>query len=228
MIRYVIMCCILALAMPVQAWAQAGGLFGGEEGGLFETVEEPAAELPALPKMPDEDIPNTMLPTRQDQGYAMEFPELPPSRLCRKGDILGMWKLAMVFEVPAGSELDDFGLYPYQYMLFNDDNTFRMYKSAREELSDAGVLREMKNASSKVLEQFVVHESGVLYLYKDGVAVDSLACFVVADPLNPFAEGQILFMPPPEEATIRMVKAYNQVYSAPQKKKKKKRRRRRR
>lgn len=225
-IFFVILC-----LLPFSAWAQSStfGLSSGKSNTETdsEVYEDPPQSLPALPNVePPKPQSNPTLPVQGNQGYTMTFPELPPSRLCKKRDVLGMWKLSMVFETPAGTQVEDFGTYPYQYVLFNDTSIYQMYKSARDENSEPEVLRYLQSSNSKVLEQFVVDDNGVIFFYKDGVAVDSMACFIVANPLDPFTEGQMLFMPPPERATMRMVKAYNKVYSAPKKKNKKRHRRR--
>lgn len=201
----------LMLLLPTLALAQMD-MFGGA---IEDEEPAPSEELPALPDAVEQPAPTTTQTQPQGQsGMTMEFPQLPPSRLCTKREILGMWKLAMVFQTPRGAELDDFGNYPYQYMLVNDNNTYRSYKSQTDENTAADVVRILQEKSN-VLEQFVVNESGVLYQYKDSAAVNSYACFIVVNPIKPFAEGQMLLMPPPERAHIRMVKVYQKVYSAP-------------
>ncbi|MGE0754943.1 MAG: hypothetical protein AB7L92_07250 [Alphaproteobacteria bacterium] len=224
----VLICMLLTVAMvPHAAWAQFGSS-DESESGVFENYQDPPQELPPIPVVEEENLPESMQPVGAEEGYAVEFPELPPSRVCKKKDVLGMWKLSMVFESPPGIQLDDFGEYPYQYVVFYDNSITRMQKSAREEKSEAAILRDMQINTSKVLEQFVVDKSGVIYFYKDGVAVDSLACFIVADPVAPFVPGQMLFMPPPEKADVPMVKVYEKVYNAPKNNNKKNKKRRRR
>ncbi len=203
------------------------------EGGLFgmpsddDSGEEPPLQLPEMPEAEQDQKSPQIRPTMQNSvaGY---FPALPPSRLCTKNDIAGFWRLSMVYESPTGVELTDFSANPFQYVLFNNDSTFSIYKSTQSEKADAEVLKSMRAKKGGVLEQFVMHESGVLYFYKDGVAYDSLACFIVANRLDPFNVGQMLFMPPPDKATIRMVKVYQKVYSAPAETKKKTRKKKRR
>ncbi len=218
--------CVTAYQPAYAQILPEGGLFGSEE--KEDTGDDPPLELPALP---EEEVvqQKPRLPSAMQNSSEAYFPSLPPSRLCTKRDIAGFWRLSMVFENPTGPELSDYSASPYQYILFNNNDTFSMYKSSQGDVADADVLKKMRDRQGGVLEQFVMHESGVLYFYKDGVAYDSLACFIVANKLDPFNPGQMLFMPPPDKATVRMVRVYQKVYNAPadqaaKKKKKKKRR----
>lgn len=229
--HWLLLCAVFGFFYTASVAVAQDGLFGLKN--TFDSEDdEPASELPPLPEVEEdpEDFSDTSLPRGGQQGYAMAFPDLPPSRLCTKRDILGMWRLEMVYESPPADELNDFTYYPFQYTLFNRDSTYFWYRSEEAGSSETAILRQMQQGQPNVLEQFVMHKSGVLYLYKDGEAINSLACFIVANPVEPFREGQMLFMPPPERADVRMVKVFDRVYSAPKQnnKKRKKRNRRRR
>lgn len=217
-------------ASPVNAQIDTGGLFGMPDSEEPEEGDEPALEVPELPdavrKNTTQQAPRLM--PNSTEAY---FPALPPSRLCTKNDIVGLWKLMMVFENPTGLELSDYSALPFQYFIFEKDDTFASYKGSQNPGSDTNVLNKLRENRGKVLEQFVMHDSGVLYFYKDGVSYDSLACFIAANKLDPFNVGQMLLMPPPDKANTRMVRVYQRVYTAAEnqgganKKKKKKKRR---
>jgi hypothetical protein len=192
------------------SFAQAGNMFGGTQS---DEGEEPPLQMPSVPTAPAAQQ-TPQMPTGGNAGVEAFFPELPPSRLCRQRDILGLWKMAMVFENPAATELNEYSASPFQYVLFNADSTFGIYKGSKAEDSESNVYKRLSKKGG-VLQQYVMHESGVIYFYRDGIAFDSYACFIVADKIDPFSVGQMLFMPPPDKATVRMVKAYTKVFSAP-------------
>ncbi|MFO0388431.1 MAG: hypothetical protein ACK502_01735 [Alphaproteobacteria bacterium] len=219
---------IISNVSPASAQMDGGGLFGAPDSEEVDEGEEPALEVPELP---DAALQNNaqQAPRLIPNSTEAYFPALPPSRLCTKNDIVGLWKLMMVFENPTGIELSDYSASPFQYFIFEKDDTFASFKGSQSPGSDTNVLNKLRSNRSKVLEQFVMHDSGVLYFYKDGVSYDSLACFIAANKLDPFSVGQMLLMPPPDKANVRMVRVYQKVYTAAEqgtrknKKKKKKR-----
>jgi hypothetical protein len=148
-------------------------------------------------------------------GY---FPALPPSRPCVKKDMRSAWKLVQVYENPIGTALAQFNAEPFQYLYFDPDTTIREYKSSQQPLSGMEVKQKMM-AQQGTLKQYLVHESGIIYFYQDGVAVDSQACFIVANRQEPFVPGQMLLMPPapPEgqQAASRVVKVFKRIQLTP-------------
>ena len=138
------------------------------------------------------------------------FPRLPLSKICTKDKLVGIWKLLMVYEVPAGNELALYNKRPLQYFVFEADNRYGDFVSSLRAVSQKDV-RSFALNNPKVLQQYVVNKFGILFFYKDGIAVDSLACFVVASSDGPFQEGQMLLMPPENVAHGRMVKVYQKM-----------------
>lgn len=138
------------------------------------------------------------------------FPKLPLSKVCSKDKLVGTWKLLMVYELPVGNELALFRRNPLQYIIFDADNRYGEFISTLR----AVTMREVRSYSisqQKVLQQYVVNKSGILFFYKDGIPVDSLACFIVASNDAPFQDGQMLLMPPENVARGRMVKVYQKM-----------------
>lgn len=137
------------------------------------------------------------------------FPALPPSKPCNRQDVDGLWKLKQVYEVPAGKITTDFNAKPHQYLLFTRDETYTVYKDVWGEKGPKEVFLGMRNARTQALQQFVVHESGIVFFYTDGRPVDSKACFIVANPQAPFVAGQMLLMPPEGTSKIRSLRVYD-------------------
>lgn len=139
------------------------------------------------------------------------FPKLPESAICTKEGLIGMWKLLMVYEVPSGREMEFYTVNPLQYFVFEADSRFGEYTSMLHAIS----LREIKDtvlAKQKNVQQFSINKSGMIFFYKDSVAVDSLACFIVAKTAAPFRIGQLLLMPSEKAAKGRMVKVYQKMF----------------
>ena len=199
---------VLCLSYIPVSYAQVDGFF---EQPPTEEGEEPPLQMPAVPDAPVQQAAPQMPVEGANAGVQAYFPALPPSRLCKPRDLIGLWKLSTVFENPTGPELADFSASPFQYIAFSPDSTFALYKGSRAESSDLEVLKKMAARKEAVLLQYVMHESGVVYFYKDGIAFDSFACFIVANKLSPFYAGQMLFMPPPDKATVQMVRVYQKI-----------------
>lgn len=147
------------------------------------------------------------------QPPADSFPTLPPSRPCARQDIDGLWRLNNVYESPQGVESSTFTSQPHQYLLFLRDDTYRTYRTSWPEKSDAVVMRQLELEEPDHLEQFVVGENGLVYFYRDSVAIDTQVCFIVANQRAPFTVGQMLLMPPEGQSSVRLVKAYDRSLS---------------
>lgn len=138
------------------------------------------------------------------------FPKLPPSSLCTREKLIGIWKLIMIYEVPPGTEMKIYTINPLQYYVFDANTRYGQYMSMLRAIT----LQEVKDIAikqQKDLQQFSV-KSGMLFLYKDNVAVDSLACFIVARHSAPFMAGQLLLMPTEKAARGRLVKVYQKMF----------------
>jgi len=157
------------------------------------------------PPLTPANVPTTLQPTAGD------FPPLPPSRPCARPDTDGMWKLAAVYENPRSAMSTDFANYPHQYILFLRDDTYRTYKEVWGDKSDAEVRTDLEQEQPPALQQFLVHQSGILFFYKDGVFLDSQACFIVANSKGPYNEGQMILMPPEGQSSIRLAMVYHRI-----------------
>src|SRR5690606_25071656 len=115
----------------------------------------------------------------------------------------------------------------YQYIMFNKDNTYGKYASATVSLPAAMVGAEISK-QQQGLQQYLINETGIAYFYNQGIAVDSMACFIVANPRGPYAIGQMILMPPKGQSKTRLVKLYSRYGQDDSKKNKKRRRGRRR
>lgn len=137
------------------------------------------------------------------------FPKLPPSSLCNNKSIVGVWKLLMVYEVPSGREITLYTSRPLQYVVFEEDSRYGDYISSLRDVS----ANEVRNSviKKKDVQQFALNISGQIYFYKNAIAIDSLACFLVSENQGPFEKGQMLLMPPKNTGSGRMVKIYQKI-----------------
>ena len=146
-----------------------------------------------------------------------DFPALPPSRVCKAGDIVGVWRLLQVYEDPSSTEAVAFAAQSIQYIYFGKDTVFKDYRNAHNTLSDEAIRRTLMEREES-LRQYVLKE-GVLFFYTDSVLAGSLACFIVANPRGDFSVGQMLLMPQaPADGSmpaIRMAKLYEKSWSPP-------------
>jgi hypothetical protein len=169
------------------------------------------AQNPANPGAPAAQAPVVAAPSNPLQPQAGYFPQLPPSRPCARPDADGFWKLKYVFENPVSSETLSFRSQPHQYILFLRDDTYKTHKAIWADKTETTIKTQMMTETPPKLQQFVVHESGFIYFYNDGVAVDTQACFIVANSRGEFKEGQMLLMPPEGQSPTRLVKVYESI-----------------
>ncbi len=141
------------------------------------------------------------------------FPQLPPSRPCTAKEVPGVWKLLRVFETPSGAEMSAFLSNPVQFILFDANSTYGKY-IGNAELPPASIRGEIAKQVSG-LQQYLVDASGMVFFYQDRASTDTQACFIVVTPVEPFAAGQMLLMPPEGTIKGRMVKVYIRVNEQP-------------
>jgi hypothetical protein len=169
-------------------------------------AESPPPAPPAVPAVPvPENVPVALQPNSGN------FPPLPPSRPCARPDADGLWQLKNVFEKPRGPTSADFANNPYQYILFLRDDTYRTYKEVWGEKYPEELKYELQNTPPTSVQQFVVHESGMVFFYVDGQNIDSQACFIVANALGPYQAGQMILMPPEGRIATRLALVYERV-----------------
>lgn len=141
-------------------------------------------------------------------GY---FPTLPPSEYCTKEKVLGTWRLLMVYETPAGRELERYVTNPLQYYVFQEDDRYGEYAGPLSVLTDTEISNYAIHQKD-YYQQYVVDSKGIVFFYREGIAIDSLACFIVATSVKPFMLGQMMLMPPQRAAAGgRMVKVYQKI-----------------
>ena len=140
------------------------------------------------------------------------FPKLPPSKVCDKNSLVGVWKLLMVYEVPSGKEIGLYTERPLQYMVFEDDNRYGEYISPLRDVAINEVEKVAITSAGKTIQQYNLNDSGQIFFYKNSIATDSLACFISARNEGAFEIGQMLLMPPEKAAKGRkMVKIYQKM-----------------
>ncbi len=168
----------------------------------------PAPAAPQPERAPAADaIPVTLQPNAGD------FPPLPPSRPCARPDADGLWQLKAVYENPRGPTSADFANNPYQYILFLRDDTYRTYKEIWGEKTPEQVKKALEAAPPASVQQFVVHESGMVFFYVDGQNIDTQACFIVANQRGPYEPGEMILMPPEGRIATRLALVYERAGS---------------
>lgn len=163
------------------------------------------AAVAAQPSPPAPTVPEGTITLQPNSG---NFPPLPPSRPCARPDTDGLWRLKHVFEKPRGPTTSDFANNPFQYILFLRDDTYRTYKEVWGERTPQQVKNELEATPPTNVQQFVVHESGMVFFYVDGQNIDSQACFIVANERGPYMPGQMILMPPEGRIATRLALVY--------------------
>jgi len=161
-----------------------------------QEINAPAKELPPLP----EAAKTASLPSGGN------FPALPVSDPCQPVSVMGLWRLAQLYELPEGAEKATFTTSPMQYLMFRNNTTFARYNAGAVELPPADAIKQMDQAGGPLL-QFVV-QNGMVFFYQEQKASDTQACFIVREPQGAFQRGQMLLMPPKGQIQGRLVKVY--------------------
>jgi hypothetical protein len=154
---------------------------------------------------------------QQQQAYAAQaqiFPKLPPSRACTAADLVGIWKLLLLYETPVGTDMTDFLTNPVQYLVFNNNNTYGKIVSEHQEIPPGGIHWRVSKLPG--LNQYIIDSSGFVFFYQDKQAIDTQACFIVVVQQEPFNVGQMLLMPPQGQTKERLLKIYGKVDERPQ------------
>lgn len=205
---------MMAISLTAGTWASPAAAqfdFMNQD----EGPPEPPQEMPPLPEgaqelevQPEqqEDIPSASNYYQQDQRR--QFPPLPPARPCNARDLYGIWELVNVYEEPTGPASANFASIPHQYVMYKKDSIYGKYNSATSAVP-ASMIEVELDKQQRALHQYLVNESGIIYYYNQGVAVDSMACFIVANRRGPFLVGEMILMPPKGQSETRLVKLYS-------------------
>lgn len=204
---------VAALADPTLA-QQAGG-FGAQEAAPADALPPlPQGAQPVVPNPADKPVNTTTYDpaTIAAQARAQGFPVLPAARACKREDLIGMWKLDALYEVPSAIEMNNYSISPVQYILFEPNDTFGKLNAGEQSMEIQNVRDEIARQTSG-LQQFVIQKSGMIFFYQNSVAVDSQACFISAAHVGTFFVGQMLLMPPAGQTSVRLVKVYEKIWS---------------
>ncbi len=166
--------------------------------------EEPPADMLNLPARPQ-------AATQPAVVAGPAIPPLPPSLPCKAQWITGLWLLQNLYESPAGKESETYALNPMQYVGFGKDSRLYRYNGGRTAMDPKEVLKLVMGHSGALL-QYLLQDAGMLYLYQDSVATDSLVCFIVAETHPPYAAGNLILLPPKGAVQGRLIKVYKKVW----------------
>jgi hypothetical protein len=164
-------------------------------------LEKPPQQMPLMPKA--EPPPS--------QAREVTIPELPPSLPCKQKWLFGLWELKRVFESPLGTETAAYNENPVQYIGFRKDTRFFRYNAGKTRMDPQEVYK-IVNSHSGALLQHLLQDGGMLYIYQDSVATDTLVCFVVAESRPPYGAGNLILMPPKGQVAGRLIKIYRKVW----------------
>lgn len=165
--------------------------------------EQPAQNMPALPQ-PE---PVVQAPAVRE----VTLPPLPPALTCKPRWLFGLWELKAVYETPLGAETDAYNLNPVQYIRFQRDSRFARYNAGRNRMDPQVVIKTI-NENTGALIQYLLQDAGMLFIYKDSVATETMVCFIVAETKPPFGAGNLILMPPKGQIAGRLIKVYRKVW----------------
>ncbi|MDE3061215.1 MAG: hypothetical protein KGJ06_09405, partial [Pseudomonadota bacterium] len=156
-----------------------------------------------------------LLLTFPQLASAQSIPPLPKSRTCHKDDVVGLWQMRQIYQVPAGQELRMYQRFPSQYFLYRPDDTYMVYITTKNKQPPHEVFDQMNQRKVPWLWQFIVDKSGFLFIYRNGKPVNSEteACFIVAKSTRDFDSGEMILMPPEGKVKERLVKVYKKIWT---------------
>ena len=163
--------------------------------------EPPPQNMPAMPN------PQSPPPAVQE----VTIPPLPPALPCRPQWIYGIWELQRLYESPFGTETQAYNLNPVQYLGYGRDSRFYRFNAGKNRMDPVEIYKTMITHSGALL-QFLLQDAGMLYIYQERVATDTMVCFIVAETRPPFGAGNMLLMPPKGQVNGRLIKQYKKVW----------------
>lgn len=165
-----------------------------------------AASAMAGAVQPQAPMPVAPAPQAQTQPRPAQGPT-PQVRPCKEKDLLGIWRLMAVKEVPVGAATNSLKADPEQYVRFNSNTTYNEIKGNRVLLKKADIETVFKQTASARPQQFVLTEESMLYFYRERIAVDSLFCAVVSADMGSFKVGDLLLHTSSNPA-YKLIKTY--------------------
>jgi hypothetical protein len=113
-------------------------------------------------------------------------------RPCIQDDIYGIWKLINVSEQPAGPQLDTFQHSPHQYIYFDKSTKFNEEMGTTAYEDSGPLIDRFERNASRALQQFVMTDTGAIYIYKNQVATQMLTCTFVTGAHDFYQKGDLI------------------------------------
>lgn len=150
-------------------------------------------------------------------GVAQAAPaQAPRVEYCKKEDIRGRWKLKRIFETPEGAWTEDFRTNPHQYRHFVHNGIYYDAKGSNEYKRPEGITKALKaNAHANNQQQYVVGERGLIYIYRNGVHINTLYCGIVRETRVPYVTGDIV-LTPAQQSSAQIYMIYSRPFAQQQ------------
>jgi len=170
-----------------------------------DILKHQSAPVVAQPSTVPPPVPAAAASTPAQQS---SIPRLPVSNACKTADVNGLWKLQRVYEEPVDGETTASNVSPVQYLWYKTDGTYGKLNAGTTTLLPKAAMDQISQHAAG-LQQYLVQDT---YYYQDRVANEVQACFIVFRASGPFAQGEMLLMPPKGTIKGRLIKQYTKVW----------------
>lgn len=165
----------------------------------------PQAQLPKSSSTP-QNLGNMARPVGSTYGMGGEGqmqPQSPPPRveLCKRDQVMGLWKMQNLYEVPLGQEQKEFGKTPHRYLELSADSTYRGVSGTQAFTEYAGLKNAMVAALGADVWQYVLDGKGMLYVYKNRAVNSTFYCGIAMETKGGYNTGDMILKPTTKAAT---------------------------
>jgi hypothetical protein len=127
---------------------------------------------------------------------------LPPRvELCRREQVVGLWKMEALYEVPEGEEQKGFQKSPHRYLELMADGIYQGVSGTQQFTDYTGLKMSMVGAMGKDTWQHVLDGKGVLYVYKNRAVNSTFHCGIAMETKGGYKTGDMILTPTTKGAT---------------------------
>ena len=135
--------------------------------------------------------------------------KLPQTRPCAAEDLDGLRKLRKVYEQPEGAAMKDLKDHPHQYMFFGKGQTIVDLSGKKHYKNPVKLDEALRTRMRQQVNQYVLGEKGVLYVYVNSQPTDSYYCMIATKPEGLFRRNDMILMKTDKDKGTELIRLYH-------------------
>ncbi len=132
---------------------------------------------------------------------ATDTSQPPRIQLCAAAQVVGLWKMEQVYEVPPGAEMQRFKTQPERYLELHPNGGYQGITGSIRFADYFSLKTAMDRSLGADIWQYVVDSKGLFYIYKNRVLTTTFHCGIAMETKGGYSAGDMVLTPATAEIT---------------------------